>query len=136
MWGGESCAQQITAHNNPYSSFSSLSFFPLSIQRGSTKIRKCCAEQVRNSKAKLNFKFLVSRNKPKNNRNRSCFGLFRFEPKFLFVCFQDTLPGVQNPWGADFYLLLSTRADAYLLLPTRADTYLLLPARADTYRLL
>jgi hypothetical protein len=32
------------------------------------------------------FLFLVSRNKPKHNRNRSCFGLFRFEPKFfLFV---------------------------------------------------
>jgi hypothetical protein len=24
-------------------------------------------------------------------RNRSCFGLFRFEPKFIFVCFEDTL---------------------------------------------
>jgi hypothetical protein len=34
---------------------------------------------------------LVSRNKPKNNRNRSSFGLFRFEPKKKFVCFEDTL---------------------------------------------
>jgi hypothetical protein len=25
------------------------------------------------------------------NRNRSCFCLFRFEPKFIFVCFEDTL---------------------------------------------
>ncbi len=25
------------------------------------------------------------------NRNRSSFGLFRFETKFLFVCFEDTL---------------------------------------------
>jgi hypothetical protein len=33
-----------------------------------------------------NFLFLVSQNKPKHNRNRSCFGLFRFEPNFfLFV---------------------------------------------------
>ncbi len=40
------------------------------------------------------------RNKPKffvfgftkQMRNRSCFGLFRFEPKFIFVCFEDTLP--------------------------------------------
>jgi hypothetical protein len=39
-----------------------------------------------------NFLFLVSRNKPKQTRNRSCFGLFRFEPKFIFVCFEDTLP--------------------------------------------
>jgi hypothetical protein len=28
--------------------------------------------------------------KPKQNRNRSCFGLVRFEPKFIFVCFEDT----------------------------------------------
>jgi hypothetical protein len=34
---------------------------------------------------------LVSRNKPKINRNRLCFGLFRFEPKKKFVCFEDTL---------------------------------------------
>jgi hypothetical protein len=34
---------------------------------------------------------LVSRNKPKNNRNRLSFGLFRFEPKFYFICFEDTL---------------------------------------------
>ncbi len=34
--------------------------------------------------------FLVSRNKPKHNRNRFCFGMFRFEPKFCF-CFEDTL---------------------------------------------
>ncbi len=26
-----------------------------------------------------------------NKRNRSCFCLFRFEPKFIFVCFEDTL---------------------------------------------
>ncbi len=39
------------------------------------------------------------RNKPKifvfgftkQTRNRSCFSLFRFEPKFIFVCFEDTL---------------------------------------------
>jgi hypothetical protein len=35
--------------------------------------------------------FLVSRNKPKINRNRLCFGLFRFEPKTKFDCFEDTL---------------------------------------------
>ncbi len=33
----------------------------------------------------------TNRNKPKQTRNRSCFGLFRFEPKFIFVCFEDTL---------------------------------------------
>jgi hypothetical protein len=34
---------------------------------------------------------LVSRNKPKINRNRLIFGLFRFEPKKKFICFEDTL---------------------------------------------
>jgi hypothetical protein len=34
---------------------------------------------------------LVSRNKPKINRNRLSFGLFRFEPKLYFDCFEDTL---------------------------------------------
>ncbi len=37
--------------------------------------------------------FLVSRNKPKQTRNRSCFGLFRFEPKTFFFHFEDTLGG-------------------------------------------
>jgi hypothetical protein len=37
---------------------------------------------------------MVSRNKPKNNRNRLSFGLFRFEPKKKFDCFEDTLAGV------------------------------------------
>ncbi len=36
--------------------------------------------------------FLVSRNKPKQTRNISCFGLFRFEPKYFFFHFEDTLP--------------------------------------------
>jgi hypothetical protein len=38
-----------------------------------------------------NNNFLVSRNKPKMNRNRFSFGLFRFEPKFFLVCFENTL---------------------------------------------
>jgi len=42
-------------------------------------------------KTEINIFLLVSRNKPKQTRNRSCFGLFRFEPKFIFVCFEDTL---------------------------------------------
>ncbi len=49
--------------------------------------------QVRNTETNRNFLLLVSRNKPKQTRNRSCFGLFRFEPKFIFVCFEDTLVG-------------------------------------------
>jgi hypothetical protein len=47
--------------------------------------------KVRNTETNRKFFFLVSRNKPKQTRNRSCFGLFRFEPKFIFVCFEDTL---------------------------------------------
>ncbi len=27
----------------------------------------------------------------KQTRNRSCFGLFRYEPKIIFICFEDTL---------------------------------------------
>ncbi len=46
-----------------------------------------------------NFLFLVSRNKPKQMRNRSCFGLFRFEPKIIFVCFEDTLVRTVDPHG-------------------------------------
>jgi hypothetical protein len=45
--------------------------------------------QVRNIETNRK-NFLVSRNKPKQTRNRSCFGLFRFEPKFFFH-FEDTL---------------------------------------------
>jgi hypothetical protein len=33
---------------------------------------------------------LVLRNKPKINRNIFWFGLFRFEPKLFFDCFEDT----------------------------------------------
>jgi hypothetical protein len=45
--------------------------------------------EITESNRKNNF--MVSRNKPKNNRNRLSFGLFRFEPKKKFVCFEDTL---------------------------------------------
>ncbi len=47
--------------------------------------------KVRKTETNRNIFFLVSRNKPKQTQNRSCFGLFRFEPKFFFVCFGDTL---------------------------------------------
>ncbi len=45
------------------------------------------------SKHRNKPKFFVFgfRNKPKQTRNRSCFGLFWFEQKFIFVCFEDTL---------------------------------------------
>ncbi len=42
---------------------------------------------VRNTETNRNkpkFLFFVSRNKPKHNRNRSCFGMFRFQPTFFF----------------------------------------------------
>jgi len=48
-------------------------------------------ETPKQTETNENYYFLVSRNKPKQTRNRSCFGLFRFEPKFIFVCFEDTL---------------------------------------------
>jgi hypothetical protein len=40
---------------------------------------------VRNTKTNRKKCFLVSRNKPKNNRNRLSFSLFRFEPKIFFI---------------------------------------------------
>ncbi len=36
----------------------------------------------------------------KQTRNRSCFVLFRFKPKFIFVCFEDTLPGAAGRFSA------------------------------------
>jgi hypothetical protein len=46
---------------------------------------------IRNTETNRKNKLLVSRNKPKNNRNKLSFGLFRFEPKIYFICFEDTL---------------------------------------------
>jgi hypothetical protein len=42
---------------------------------------------------------LVSRNKPKMNRNRPNSCLFRFEPKNIFVCFEDTLLRAIHHWA-------------------------------------
>jgi hypothetical protein len=49
------------------------------------------SKRIRNTETNRKNNSLVSRNKPKINRNRLCFGLFRFEPKKKFVCFEDTL---------------------------------------------
>jgi hypothetical protein len=49
------------------------------------------SKRVRNTETNRKKLLLVSRNKPKMNRNRLSFGLFRFEPKKKFVCFEDTL---------------------------------------------
>jgi hypothetical protein len=46
---------------------------------------------VRNTETNRKKRFLVSRNKPKNNRNRLSFGLLRYEPKKKFDCFEETL---------------------------------------------
>jgi hypothetical protein len=48
---------------------------------------------IRNTETNRKNNLLVSRNQPKNNRNRLSFGLFRLEPKIYFVCFEDTLVG-------------------------------------------
>jgi hypothetical protein len=53
-------------------------------------IDKCAMVFVPPNEKRRNL-FFGSRNKPKQMRNRSFFGLFRFEPKFIFVCFEDTL---------------------------------------------
>ncbi len=54
--------------------------------------------------------FLIFVNKPKNNRNRLSFGLFRFEPKTFFDCFEDTLVGE----NADLRLVLKERLLMYV----------------------
>jgi hypothetical protein len=38
--------------------------------------------------------FYIGSKQTKQTRNRSCFGLFWFNPKFIFVCFEDTLVSV------------------------------------------
>jgi len=48
---------------------------------------------IRNTETNRNKTFNGFENEPKQTRNRSCFGYFRFEPKFLFICFVDTLVG-------------------------------------------
>ncbi len=49
--------------------------------------------------------FLVSRNKPKNNRNRLSFGLFRFEPKKirLFQGHRKFCPSPTCCWSASIF---------------------------------
>jgi hypothetical protein len=62
---------------------------------------------VKNTKTNQNNrnnKFLVLRNKPKMNQNRFSFGLFWFEPKHLFVCFENTLV-VENSSGLGTLIL-------------------------------
>jgi hypothetical protein len=65
--------------------FGSFRFFSKQIVFSVVSIR------VRNTETNRKIIFLVSRNKPKNNRNRLCFVSFRFKPKIFFVCFEDTL---------------------------------------------
>jgi hypothetical protein len=57
------------------------------------------SKRVWNTETNRNKLLLVSWNKPKMNRNRLSFGLFRFEPKKKFVCFEDTLTA--RLWSKD-----------------------------------
>jgi hypothetical protein len=65
------------------------------------------SKRIRNTETNRKNVLLVSRNKPKINRNRLSFGLFRFEPKINFVCFEDTLSleQVSHNWCQNFFLL-------------------------------
>jgi hypothetical protein len=49
-----------------------------------------CSKHRQKTRTSRKISFLISRNKPKNNRNR--FGSFRLKPKIFFVCCEDTLP--------------------------------------------
>ncbi len=53
---------------------------------GKFRVVSVCFDFFRNSSVCFSCFDIGSkhRNKPKHNRNRSCFGLFRFEPKILF----------------------------------------------------
>ncbi len=51
---------------------------------------------VQNTETNGKKSLLVSRNKPKNNRNRLSFGLFWLEPKKKFDCFEDNLGMTKN----------------------------------------
>jgi hypothetical protein len=44
---------------------------------------------------KLKKCFWVSLNQPKKKKNRLSFGLFRFEPKKKFDCFEDTIENIK-----------------------------------------
>jgi hypothetical protein len=56
-------------------------------------------KRVKNTETNRNKKFLVLRNKPKIDRNRLSFGLFRFEPTNFFVCFENTLAQTATNYG-------------------------------------
>ena len=46
---------------------------------------------IRNTETNRNKIFNGFENEPKQTRNRSCFGYFRFDDKNFFICFVDTL---------------------------------------------
>jgi hypothetical protein len=66
-------------------------FFGFSVCFETVLFVSVVSKRVRNTETNRKKLLLVSQNKPKMNRNRLSFGLFRFEPKKKFVCFEDTL---------------------------------------------
>jgi len=49
------------------------------------------AKFIWNTETNRNKIIIGFENEPKQTQNRSCFGYFRFEPKFFCFCFVDTL---------------------------------------------
>jgi hypothetical protein len=62
--------------------------------------------------------FLVSQKRLKQNRNRSSFGLFRFEPKQRIVCFEDNLilPLGGGQWEESYCTVHIVMADKHVRL--------------------
>ncbi len=82
----------VSAHKSPGGAqFTNLFFLFVSVFFETGLFVSVVSIRVRNTETNRKVNFLVSRNKPKNNRNRLCFGSFRFKPKLFFVCFEDTL---------------------------------------------
>jgi hypothetical protein len=84
------------------------------------------SEKPKRTETNRNKNLLVSRNKPKMNRNRLSFGLFRFEPKKFFVCFEDTLeqrPRVKHRVPALSLCLSPSNPPSHLIIITEYVLY-------------
>jgi hypothetical protein len=89
--------------------FGSFRFWFVSVCFETNLFVSVVSKRVRNTETNRKNNLLVSRNKPKINRNRLCFGLFRFEPKKRFVCFEDTLEDdeILQYFGSRCHIFLS-----------------------------
>ena len=57
---------------------------PFSVHFETNLFVSVVSKYIRNTKTNRNKIFIGFKNEPKQTRNRSCFGYFRFEPKFFY----------------------------------------------------